>query len=480
MEDGHESESSVPTSSLEHFLSFDNSKSLYIWSGSFEDLLRFAEQELDLENFTQSTSDRAYSIKIKNSVTLTLFKSTHTLQILGTDAKLYKDKLNALICGDDRPDDRVEETINDSEVSITEISDSQTSRHSAKDAAMLNEARNVQFSVLQEDLSCLRSEVSKLWDFLKPHDGSHWNTTFKSVIAENESYKQQIRQLEHERDSLKTALYILAKDLNNVKPNNVNLDNVNLTQPSISTLASERQDETTEVSKKATKKKKKKKGKKNQQDTSTQPSIQSSTQSSTRSCPSIPTDPPSHQRSNSRNKSDDSEPQRKQTTVIAGDSLVKNIIGAKMSSNDPNNFFIVKPFPGATVSDMEDFVKPLTRRSPDKVILHVGTNDLRSLSPQNIATAVMNLVTQISEDSPTTTVGVSGLLVRSDNADLAHKVQQVNTILRNTCNRNNIPFLANDNITVRHLNSRGLHLSKHGSEALQENFRNFSNVITSN
>ena len=45
---------------------------------------------------------------------------------------------------------------------------------------------------------------------------------------------------------------------------------------------------------------------------------------------------------------------RKATTVIAGNSLIKNIIGAKKSASDQDNYFVVKPFPGATVSDMED------------------------------------------------------------------------------------------------------------------------------
>ena len=76
--------------------------------------------------------------------------------------------------------------------------------------------------------------------------------------------------------------------------------------------------------------------------------------------------------------------QVKKTVVIAGDSIVKNIIGPKMSADDPNHYHIVKQFSGATVSDMEDFVKPLTRRSPDKMILHVGTNDLRSNSTPKI------------------------------------------------------------------------------------------------
>ena len=88
---------------------------------------------------------------------------------------------------------------------------------------------------------------------------------------------------------------------------------------------------------------------------------------------------------------------RKTTTVIAGDSLIKNIIGAKMSASDQDNYFVVKHFPGATVSDVEDYVKPLVRRSPENVILHVGTNDLRSCPPRNIADSILNLVTQVKQ-----------------------------------------------------------------------------------
>ena len=155
---------------------------------------------------------------------------------------------------------------------------------------------------------------------------------------------------------------------------------------------------------------------------------------------------------------------KKKSVVIAGDSIVKNIIGPRMNAEDPNHYFIVKPFPGATVSDMEDFVKPLTRRTPDKMILHVGTNDLRSHStPKVIADSIVNIVTQVKEDSPDTDVGISAILVRTDNHNLAAKAIEVNTILKGYCCRNRIPFLSNSNMNASHLNMKGLHLNRHGS-----------------
>ena len=35
----------------------------------------------------------------------------------------------------------------------------------------------------------------------------------------------------------------------------------------------------------------------------------------------------------------------------------------------------VRSFPRATIYDMYDYIKPLFKKAPDNVILHVGTND---------------------------------------------------------------------------------------------------------
>jgi lysophospholipase L1-like esterase len=165
----------------------------------------------------------------------------------------------------------------------------------------------------------------------------------------------------------------------------------------------------------------------------------------------------------------------KEVVVIAGDSLIKNVVGASMSKTDPNHYYVVKAFPGANLSDMEDFIKPITRKSPEKIILHVGTNDLKNSPAKVIADSLLNLTTHIKEDSPTTAVGVSALLTRNDNANLATKVKQVNFILDNYCRMNKIPFLRNANVNNSHLNNKGLHLNKQGSESLQNNFIEFTN-----
>ena len=55
------------------------------------------------------------------------------------------------------------------------------------------------------------------------------------------------------------------------------------------------------------------------------------------------------------------------TTVVAGDSLLKNLKGWMMARDGQIKIY---SFPGATTQDMHHYLKPLLARKPDHVILH--------------------------------------------------------------------------------------------------------------
>ena len=78
----------------------------------------------------------------------------------------------------------------------------------------------------------------------------------------------------------------------------------------------------------------------------------------------------------------------KKSVIILGDSMSSNIQGKKLSRGA---HVVSKSFSGSTVEDMLDFSKPFTRRKPDEIILHVGTNNLRNEGPQQIAEKIVNL-----------------------------------------------------------------------------------------
>ena len=79
-------------------------------------------------------------------------------------------------------------------------------------------------------------------------------------------------------------------------------------------------------------------------------------------------------------------------TVILGDSIVKDVKGWKLS--DDKNKVVAKHFSGAKTKDMESYIIPTLERNPETIIIHSGTNDLKSdSSPEEIARDVIKLTT---------------------------------------------------------------------------------------
>ena len=77
-------------------------------------------------------------------------------------------------------------------------------------------------------------------------------------------------------------------------------------------------------------------------------------------------------------KSTSSKPEAP-TTVILGDSIVKNVCGnIIIESVKHQKHVVVKPFSGAKVADINHYKKPKQEKSPADIIIHVGTNDLSS------------------------------------------------------------------------------------------------------
>ncbi|EDO27520.1 predicted protein [Nematostella vectensis] len=83
---------------------------------------------------------------------------------------------------------------------------------------------------------------------------------------------------------------------------------------------------------------------------------------------------------------------------------------------------------------MADYIKPLIRKKPESIVLHIGTNDLRDSEPHNVADGVVDLAHQI--ESADISVAVSGLITRSDSEELTGRVKETNRLLRSFCNQN--------------------------------------------
>ena len=69
----------------------------------------------------------------------------------------------------------------------------------------------------------------------------------------------------------------------------------------------------------------------------------------------------------------------KDFTEIIEDSIVKDIKGFKMTeATNGEEKIRVQSYSGATVEHMNSHAIPTMKRNPRKVILHCGTNDIRS------------------------------------------------------------------------------------------------------
>ena len=166
---------------------------------------------------------------------------------------------------------------------------------------------------------------------------------------------------------------------------------------------------------------------------------------------------------NTRNDSNNN--MRKKITVI-GDSMVNFLRSDEMSS--ANNTVNIMKYPGSTTDDMVDYVRPLTRKKPDVIIMHVGTNDLTK--GVNTMSKVRKIVSVIQEVDSTRNIqlGFSSIVQRADK-DYSKEIKDINTRLKSYCLGKGLIFVDNSNIGESCLNNSKLHLSKKGTQLLSQN-----------
>ena len=82
----------------------------------------------------------------------------------------------------------------------------------------------------------------------------------------------------------------------------------------------------------------------------------------------------------------------KRTVLIVGDSIISGVDERRISHRNNTK---VRVFPGATVDDMFDYIKPLLLKAPDTIIVHVGTNNCVNETSRSILDKILRLKTFI-------------------------------------------------------------------------------------
>ena len=177
---------------------------------------------------------------------------------------------------------------------------------------------------------------------------------------------------------------------------------------------------------------------------------------------------------NTNNNNENRNNKNKTNVYILSDSMVKKLNGYLLTRKIRHKHLVkVRSFSGAKISYMTGHVKPtLQNINPDHVVLHAGTNNLRTENTASqIAKAAIDLATSLKNDGNTVTV--SGIVPRLD--ELNSKANEVNRRLVLMCKERNISFLSHDESIdpSKHLNESKLHINSNGIKVFAEIFSRF-------
>ena len=150
---------------------------------------------------------------------------------------------------------------------------------------------------------------------------------------------------------------------------------------------------------------------------------------------------------------------KKDTVLIVGDSMLFNINENTLSRRYHTK---VRSFPGSTVVDLHDYIKPLLRKQPDKIILVIGTNDIAHESVSDILKRIKSLVNFIQEEVPQCHVVVSEIIRRGKDSNLNGKINKFNQDLKSM----NVDILRQQNLLFEHIGRCRLHLNAYGDTQL--------------
>ena len=160
---------------------------------------------------------------------------------------------------------------------------------------------------------------------------------------------------------------------------------------------------------------------------------------------------------------------REPLVAVVGDSMIKRMSSHDIKKRTTTTPTFVRPFSGAKIEDMFDYILPVLRRRPDVVVLHIGTNDLgdRSLTSEEIILQRLDELVKFLQDSGVIVI-ISFVIGRCDMC-INSRIRNYNKLLLDYCARNSIIFIDNDNIDFMKISRDGVHLNAEGASILCDN-----------
>ena len=160
-----------------------------------------------------------------------------------------------------------------------------------------------------------------------------------------------------------------------------------------------------------------------------------------------------------------SEKQEIKKVLVIGDSMVKHIDRVKIE-RAAGCQSVVHSYSGARVEQISSKIKEYWSEGEqyDTVLLHVGTNNLASEEPEEVASKMDGLIKDLKDHAKK--IAISSVIKRYDNRVPASKITRFNNVVKNLCMKHNTIFLDNDHIDRSLLNRSNLHLNQQGDRVL--------------
>lgn len=147
--------------------------------------------------------------------------------------------------------------------------------------------------------------------------------------------------------------------------------------------------------------------------------------------------------------------------------MTRDIRGKKLAERTFEQKVYVKTYGGSKAGDMKHHTIASLKYKPNHIILHCGTNDIRTRkSARKIAEKIVNVCDNIKR--PDNQITISGIIYRGKD-DENEKVDEVNRLLQQYASQRGHFFLDNSNIGPNDLQWDGLHLYKSGNDIFFNN-----------
>nr|XP_006817203.1 PREDICTED: uncharacterized protein LOC102808526 [Saccoglossus kowalevskii] len=156
--------------------------------------------------------------------------------------------------------------------------------------------------------------------------------------------------------------------------------------------------------------------------------------------------------------------------VLIGDSLLKHINEEQLSRNR------VEKVRSSTLADATNHINAMSLKDVDKIILHVGSNDIaNNRKSEDVAEDIMNLAQQTKSNmKPANKIIISGILPRG-NTDMNKKIKEVNLKVKSYVdNQDGIVFVDHKKLygAKKYYHVDNVHLNDIGTEVLASNIIN--------